>query len=95
MAYDAMFKFEKDKNFGFEKIKPIDYQNTGVILQNSVWSGLHQFLQIKELALTKENINSSFMSYLFLFRQYKLINGISGTLGSKKTQQDINIIYKY
>lgn len=103
MAYDAMFNFErnknyfisKDENLGFKTIKPIDYANTGVILKNSVWSGLHQFLQIKEgLTFTEENINSSFMSYLSFFRRYKLINGITGTLGSKKTQQAINKIYK-
>ena len=102
MAYEAMFNFEKnknyfiseDKNIGFERIKPIDYENTGVILQNSEWSGLHQFLQIKEgLIFTAENINSSFMSYLSFFRKYKQIYGISGTLGSKKTQQAINKIY--
>ena len=103
MAYDAMFNFKlnknyfisKDKNFGFKTIKPIDYENTGVILENSIWSGLHQFLQIKEgLTLTEENINSSFMSYLSFFKKYKIINGITGTLGSKKTQQAIKIIYK-
>ena len=102
MAYDAMFNFKrnqnyfisKDENLGFETIKPIDYENTGVILQNSVWCGLHQFLQIKEgLTFTEENINSSFMSYLSFFRKYKLINGITGTLGSKKTQKAINKIY--
>ncbi len=102
MAYDAMFNFKRDQNYfisedenlGFETIKPIDYENTGVILQNSVWCGLHQFLQIKEgLTFTEENINSSFMSYLSFFRKYKLINGITGTLGSKKTQKAINKIY--
>ena len=95
MAYEAMFIFKRDKNyfiskdedtgFDFDTIKPIDYENTGVILKNSVWSGLHQFLQTKEgLKLLEENINSSFMSYLSFFKKYKIINGISGTLGSKK-----------
>lgn len=103
MAFDAMFNFERNKNyfiskdeyFGFDTIKPIDYINTGVILKNSVWSGLHQFLQIKEgLTFMEENINSSYMSYLSFFRRYKLINGITGTLGSKRTQKAINKIYK-
>ena len=66
LAYDAMFNFKKnfnyfiskDENLGFDTIKPIDYVNTGVILKNSVWSGLHQFLQIKEgMTFTEENIN--------------------------------------
>ena len=103
MAYDAMFNFEKNKNYFISEdknirfittIKPIDYENTGVILTNSIWSGLHQFLQIKEgLTLTEENINSSFMSYLSFFKKYNIINGITGTLGSKMTQQAMNIIY--
>jgi preprotein translocase subunit SecA len=64
-------------------------------LQNTVWSGLHQFLQIKEgLVLTGENINSSYMSYLSYFKKYKLIYGITGTLGSKETQKAFNDIYK-
>ena len=102
MAYDAMFNFQRNKNYfiskdeyyEFETIKPIDYENTGVILKNSVWSGLHQFLQIKEgLTLTEENINSSLMSYLSFCKKYKIINGITGTLGSKRTQKAINEIY--
>ena len=102
MAYDAMFNFKlnqnyfisKDDYYQFNTIKPIDYENTGVILKNSVWSGLHQFIQIKEgLALTEENINSSLMSYLSFFKKYKIINGITGTLGSKRTQKAINEIY--
>ena len=103
MAYDAEFNFkinrnyiiDKDKDRGFDIIKPIDYVNTGVTLHYSVWSGLHQFLQIKEgLILTEENINSSYMSYLSFFKKYDLIFGITGTLGSEKTQKAINEIYK-
>ena len=103
MAYDAEFNFKneehyiiyRDKDQEFDKIKPVDYINTGVTLENSIWSGLHQFLQIKEgLVLTGENINSSFMSYLSYFKEYNLIYGITGTLGSKKSQKAINNIYK-
>ena len=103
MAYDAMFNFKlnqnyfisEDEKYKYKAIKPIDYENTGVILKDSVWSGLHQFLQIKEgLVFTEENINSSFMSYLSFFKKYKRINGITGTLGSKITLKAINIIYK-
>ena len=91
---DQNYYISKDKNTGFKRIIPIDYENTGVILQNSVWSGLHQFLQIKEgLIFTEENINSSFMSYLSFYRKFKQIYGILGILGSKKAPQAINIIY--
>ena len=103
MAFDAMFNFKLNQNYfisndkgsGFKTIKPIDYENTGVILIDSIWSGLHQFLQIKEgLTFTEENINSSFMSYLSYFKKYKRINGITGTLGTKRCQLAMKIIYK-
>lgn len=103
MAYDAMFNFKlnqnyiisEDENYKFKTIKPVDYENTGVVLLFSIWSGLHQFLQIKEgLTFTEENINSSFMSYLSFFKKYKRIDGITGTLGSIKTQKAMHIIYK-
>ena len=34
------------------------------------------------------------MSYLSFFKKYKIIDGITGTLGTKLTQKEINIIYK-
>ena len=77
-AFSAMFEFKVNKNYIIKKnennnliIQPIDYLNTGTIQQNSVWSGLHQFLQIKHgLRLTGENLNSllfvkfSFFSFI-------------------------------
>ena len=100
-AFYAMFEFKLDKNYIITKdednnavIQPIDYSNTGTVQQNSVWSGLHQFLQIKHgLKLTGENLNSCFLSNLIFFRLYKKLNGFTGTLGSKKTQQAIIEIY--
>ena len=62
-AFDAMYIYEKDKQYiiaksdkyGFDTIKPVDFCNTGIIEENSVWTGLHQFLEIKEgLRLTEE-----------------------------------------
>ena len=101
-AFYAMFDFKIDKNYIITKdensnliIQPIDYINTGTVQQNSVWSGLHQFLQIKHgLRLTGENLNSCFLSNLIFFNLYKTLNGFTGTLGSYKTQEAINEIYK-
>jgi preprotein translocase subunit SecA len=101
-AFYAMFDFKVDKNYIITKdennnliIQPIDYLNTGTVQQNSVWSGLHQFLQIKHgLRLTGENLNSCFLSNLIFFDLYKTLNGFTGTLGSAKTQEAITEIYK-
>ena len=77
----------------FKTIKPIDFSNTGVIQENPVWTGLHQFLQIKEgLRLTEESLNSCYMSNFTFFKKYisndeNNIYGLTGTLGSKKTQE--------
>ena len=79
LAFDANFNYKKnkdyivtkDKELNFEVIKPIDYANTGIIEENTVWAGLHQFLQIKEhLRLTEENLNSCYMSNLTFFKKY-------------------------
>lgn len=100
-AFCAMFEYELDRNYIINKdennnliIQPIDFNNTGTIQHNSVWSGLHQFLQIKHgLRLTTENLNSCFISNLTFFQLYKKLNGFTGTLGSLKTQDAISKIY--
>lgn len=74
---------EKD---GERVIVPVDYLNTGVSLNNTVWpNGLHQFLQLKHnLALTVETLTNSHISNMGYIKKYeaKNIYGMSGTLGS-------------
>lgn len=76
-AFDALINYKinqhylikYDEDYKFETIKPIDFLNTGVIQDKSVWSGLHQFLEIKHgLRLTEEKLNSCFISNLCFFR---------------------------
>jgi preprotein translocase subunit SecA len=107
-AYEAFYVYKEnkeyiiseDQRFGFKTIKPVDFSNTGVIKQNSEWTGLHQFLQIKEgLNLTEENLNSCYMSNFTFFKKYISINenniyGLTGTLGTQKTQDAMKILYK-
>ena len=106
-AYDAMYIYKKNKEYiisndpeyGFKTIKPVDFSNTGVIQENSVWTGLHQFLEIKEgLRLTEENINSCYMSNLSFFKKYisneeNNIYGLTGTLGTNKSKTALQILY--
>ena len=107
-AYDAMYIYKEnreyiiaeDETYGFKTIKPVDFSNTGVIQENSVWTGLHQFLQIKEgLRLTEESLNSCYMSNFTFFKKYiskneNNIYGLTGTVGSEKTQEALKILYK-
>ena len=101
-AFDALFNYKLNKHYvisydeeyKFETIKPIDFSNTGIIQDKSVWSGLHQFLEIKHgLRLTEENLNSCFISNLCFFRLYKEKYGLTGTVGSIKTQEVLKYIY--
>lgn len=109
-AFEAKYEYRRNKQYkisenleGIKVIKPIDYFNTGVIQQNSVWTGLQQFLELKEgLQLTPENINSCYMSNLTFFKKYitnkgkksyNNIYGLTGTLGSYETQLALNKIY--
>ena len=107
-AYDAMYIYKEnreyiianDETYDFKTIKPVDFSNTGVIQENSVWTGLHQFLQIKEgLRLTEESLNSCYMSNFTFFKKYiskteNNIYGLTGTVGSDKTQEALKILYK-
>ena len=101
-AFDALFNYKLnmhylisyDKEYKFYTIKPIDYSNTGIIEDKSIWIGLHQFLEIKHgLRLTEENLNSCFISNLCFFRLYNEKYGLTGTVGSEKTQEVLKKIY--
>ena len=105
-AFESFIFYKKNQHYiitknnkNIDSIVPVDFSNTGTIEHNSVWTGLHQFLQIKEgLRLTEENLNSCFMSNLSFFKKYISNNsnnifGLSGTLGSKITQEALNKIY--
>ena len=89
-------KRDKDKNSGEISIIPVDFENTGVTLQNTIWSyGLHQFLQLKHnFHLTTENITSCFMSNMGYVKMYEdRIVGLTGTLGSKAETRFLNENY--
>ena len=103
-AYDALFTYKINKHYiiaydedlNFETIKPVDFSNTGVVEFKSVWTGLHQFLEIKHgLRLTEENLNTCFISNLCFFQLYNEKYGLTGTAGSIKTQEVLKDIYNF
>eukprot|EP00340_Litonotus_pictus_P012012 CAMPEP_0170539870 /NCGR_PEP_ID=MMETSP0209-20121228/104269_1 /TAXON_ID=665100 ORGANISM="Litonotus pictus, Strain P1" /NCGR_SAMPLE_ID=MMETSP0209 /ASSEMBLY_ACC=CAM_ASM_000301 /LENGTH=664 /DNA_ID=CAMNT_0010842049 /DNA_START=3652 /DNA_END=5643 /DNA_ORIENTATION=+ len=82
---------------GVERITPVDYSSTGVVQLTTNWGdGLHQFIQLKEgLRLTPENITTNYLSNIGFFTRYKNnILGMTGTLGSKHSQDLFKQIYK-
>ncbi len=110
-ALDSM-RFEADGQFilkfegGYTKIKPVDFENTGVTQENTVFSdGIHQFLEIQnKLSITPESFSSNFMSNMTFFRRYinnfesdephVKIWGMTGTLGSKSETEMLKSLYK-
>ncbi|CAF4455695.1 unnamed protein product, partial [Didymodactylos carnosus] len=79
-----------------KRIMPIDFSNTGVVQPCTTWSdGLHQFLQIKHgLKMTELTVTTNYLSNIGLFVRYgKNIFGLTGTIGSKDTQNLLDRIY--
>ncbi|CAF4871145.1 unnamed protein product, partial [Rotaria sp. Silwood1] len=79
-----------------KRIMPIDFSNTGVVQSCTTWSdGLHQFLQIKHgLKMTALTVTTNYLSNIGLFIRYgKNIFGLTGTIGSKDTQNLLDQIY--
>ena len=112
-AFTAKYIYHKDENYIIKKdkeneidvINPIDFYNTGVTQENSVWAGLHQFLQIHEKKMiTEENLSSCYMSNLSFFKLYinkdensniieNNIYGLTGTIGSKYNKKTLKELY--
>lgn len=114
-AIKAKYLLDENKQYiikekeGEKIIIPVDYANTGVSLNNTIWShGLHQFLQLKHnLRLTSESLTSSFVSNLGYINKYVTskanpdcsatkhtkIFGLTGTLGSEAEQDLLSFIY--
>ena len=112
-AFTAKYIYHKNENYIIKQdneykinvINPIDFYNTGVTQENSVWSGLHQFLQIHEKQMiTEENLSSCYMSNLSFFKKYiykddkneiieNNIYGLTGTIGSKYNKNTLKQLY--
>lgn len=83
------------------KICPVDYEITGVIHKNMIYSnGLYQFLEMKnDLPVTPININTNYLSNVGFFRRYisnksNNIYGLTGTIGDKLTMKLYKGIYE-
>lgn len=103
-AFCAYFVYEKNVQYNIEvkdgapNILPVDNQNTGVSMHNTVLcNGLHQFLQLKHgLAVTFESPTSSFVSNIGFVQKFaNKISGVTGTAGEQAEksllQQKINL----
>lgn len=74
-------------------VVPVDYSSTGVVQNNMKWGdGLQQFLEMKHRTrLTNMCLITNFKSNVNLFRSYRRIYGLTGTLGS---QAELDLLQK-
>jgi preprotein translocase subunit SecA len=85
----------KQNSKGETVVAPVDFSNTGTIHGDTQWNcGLHQFVLLKHgLKFSAESLTTSYISNAGLFLKYKNILGMSGTLGSKDSQNLLNEVY--
>jgi preprotein translocase subunit SecA len=62
----------------------VDLENTGRLNIGSRWSnGLHEFVEVKHKIKPKdESLTAASMSHPAFFNEYKLIYGLTGTIGT-------------
>lgn len=82
-------------HLGQQVITPVDHANTGVLQNGTTWNnGLQQFLQLKHgLHVSPEGLTTNFLSNVALMDRYKNIYGMTGTLGSERSQALLSHTY--
>ena len=83
---------EKNKS---NQIKIVD-PNTGRIQHGSRWSdGIHEFVEVKhEIEPKTENNIIGSISHPTYFENYKILFGLTGTIGEEIERKELNKIYK-
>ncbi len=76
-------------------IYPVDFQSTGVVQLNRHWGGgIQQFIEMKHrLSLTIMSLVTNFLSNIKFFQRYKILHGVSGTLGSEADKMFMKDMY--
>ncbi|XP_050094873.1 uncharacterized protein LOC126577365 [Anopheles aquasalis] len=70
-------------------------RDTGTDMANSQWDeALYQFLQLKHgCKLSLQNLKAVFISNVSYFKKYKTMNGLTGTLGTKRDRDLLQEIH--
>lgn len=105
-AYKALFEMEENVDYVVKKIKDdngkwfdsiqiVDAQNTGRIVKSSRWAGgLHEFIEVKhDIDVGNETLVPISLSHASFYSFYRLILGLSGTLGLLQEREEIHEIY--
>ena len=100
-------KIAKDKKLNLDYVIGIDYHtnkkiiqivslDTGRIQHGTRWSnGIHEFVEVKEgiEPETESNVIGS-ISHPTYFENYKILFGLTGTIGDEIERKEIELIYK-
>ncbi|MBV8802861.1 MAG: hypothetical protein JO131_07885, partial [Gammaproteobacteria bacterium] len=79
------------------RIKIVDKRHTGQISQaTSRWQGgLHQILEAKHnLKIQVESLTTGCISHIEHFNKYKILAGLTGTLGSRSSRDGLKLLYR-
>lgn len=91
------FKMELGKDYIVRdgEIKPVDYDNTGEIQENTKYvAALHQLLEVKEgLYPSLDSLLGSHISHLTYFNRFRRVFGLTGTMGSTIERQEVYEFY--
>lgn len=105
-AINARYAYHQDQHYIIDKkdehqndidaeenIIPLDI-GVGVTLQNTIWTDLHPFIQIKHnLQVTPDSLSSVFIANSEYIRLYRSVSGLTGTLGSETEKAIIRKLY--
>ncbi len=78
-------------------IKIVDKLHTGQIASEMTrWQGgLHQILEAKHhLPIKNESLTTGSISHIEYFNKYKILTGVTGTLGSESSRNELQQLYK-
>ncbi len=86
-----------NQNKKLRTIKIVDKLHTGQVASETTrWQGgLHQILEAKhQLPIRVETLTTGAINHIEYFNKYKILTGMTGTLGSKYSRDELKKLYK-
>lgn len=91
---DYVIELEKRGGEKQPTIVIVDKNNCGRLQWGCRWSGgLHEFVEVKHVAVQKESLTPLAMSHAVFYQRYSSLFGLTGTLGSQVERKQISSIY--
>lgn len=97
IGYPESKSKNREKNEDDRIIKIVNKANTGEVEGDTTrWQGgLHEILEAKhKLKVRVESLTTASISHIEYFNKYKTLIGLTGTLGSQASRDELNQLYK-